>query len=150
MVCHEYTHGMTERLVTDAQGFGALIGAQPGAIAEGTSDWYAMDYLVQSEPGLLPDGGGAGRRALRQVLQSTTRTTGSAVRYQGDRLPRCSRGRRSRAPACPGAAPGGYRYGDFGRIDSTGPELHADGEIWAQTLWRCGPRSSPRTAGRRA
>ena len=42
------------------------------------------------------------------------------------------------ATACPGIAgsttPGGYRYGDFGGIQD-GPEPHADGEIWGQTLW---------------
>ena len=42
------------------------------------------------------------------------------------------------ASACPGISgrttPGGYRYSDFGRIDN-GPEPHADGEIWGQTLW---------------
>jgi hypothetical protein len=46
LVFHEVTHGLTERLVTDAQGFGALTLTQPAAIAEGTSDYYAMDYLV--------------------------------------------------------------------------------------------------------
>jgi hypothetical protein len=44
--------------------------------------------------------------------------------------------------ACPGAdpsggitGPGGYTYGDFGQISASGPEVHADGEIWAETLW---------------
>ena len=46
LVFHEYTHGLNNRLVTDAQGFGALNGAQAGAIDEGTADWYALDYLV--------------------------------------------------------------------------------------------------------
>ncbi len=32
--------------MTDAQGFGALNTAQAGAIGEGTSDFYALDYLV--------------------------------------------------------------------------------------------------------
>jgi hypothetical protein len=31
---------------------------------------------------------------------------------------------------------GGYTYGDFGNIPGAGgPEVHADGEIWTQTLW---------------
>jgi hypothetical protein len=41
-------------------------------------------------------------------------------------------------PACPGGAhtgPGGYTYGDFGKILGV-PEVHADGEIWAETLWQ--------------
>jgi hypothetical protein len=39
--------------------------------------------------------------------------------------------------ACPGGAttgPGGYTYGDFGKIAGR-PEVHADGEIWGETLW---------------
>jgi hypothetical protein len=34
----------------------------------------------------------------------------------------------------PGAGPGGSTYGDFGKIIG-GPEVHADGEIWGETLW---------------
>ena len=30
--------------------------------------------------------------------------------------------------------PGGYTYADYGKIVG-GPEVHADGEIWVQTLW---------------
>ncbi len=43
--------------------------------------------------------------------------------------------RRAGAPARPGAGPGGYTYGDFGRIRGF-PEVHADGEIWGETLWQ--------------
>ena len=46
------------------------------------------------------------------------------------------------SPSCPGTAltgPGGFTYADLGRVDaSTGQpsfEVHADGEIWAETLW---------------
>jgi hypothetical protein len=45
-------------------------------------------------------------------------------------------------PGVPGAGSGGFTYGDFGRIcqldDGDGVpdgEVHADGEIWASTLW---------------
>ena len=40
----------------------------------------------------------------------------------------------TKCPGTPGAGPGGYTYGDFGKV-SGGPEVHADGEIWGQTLW---------------
>ena len=43
----------------------------------------------------------------------------------------------SSSPNCPGttdAGPGGYTFGDFGLIGG-GPEVHADGEIWLETLW---------------
>src|SRR5207344_1928480 len=35
------------------------------------------------------------------------------------------------SPFCPN---GGYTYGDYGKIIGR-PEVHADGEIWGQTLW---------------
>src|SRR2546430_16279810 len=38
---------------------------------------------------------------------------------------------------CPGGVltgTGGFDYGDFGRVAGA-PEVHADGEIWVQTLW---------------
>ena len=42
------------------------------------------------------------------------------------------------ADNCPvqgfGSHPGGYTYQDFGNIIGR-PEVHADGEIWVQTLW---------------
>src|SRR6185436_13790270 len=39
-----------------------------------------------------------------------------------------------RCPGTPGAGSGGYTYGDFGKILG-GTEVHADGEIWGETLW---------------
>src|SRR5207249_1714557 len=39
--------------------------------------------------------------------------------------------------ACPGGVatgPGGFTYGDFGRVGGR-TEVHADGEIWGETLW---------------
>ena len=41
------------------------------------------------------------------------------------------------SPKCPGraaAGPGGYTYGDYGKIAGA-PEVHGDGEIWVETLW---------------
>ena len=29
---------------------------------------------------------------------------------------------------------GGFTYGDFGKVNGA-PEVHGDGEIWAETLW---------------
>jgi extracellular elastinolytic metalloproteinase len=39
-----------------------------------------------------------------------------------------------RCPAATHTGRGGFTYGDYGRVHS-GPEIHSDGEIWAQTLW---------------
>ena len=48
------------------------------------------------------------------------------------------------ATNCPvdgfGSGPGGYTYADYGNIVGQ-PEVHADGEIWVQTLWEMRERS---------
>ena len=49
---HEYTHGLSDRLIHDAGGAGALNSAQSGAMGEGWSDWYAKDFLVDEFPAL--------------------------------------------------------------------------------------------------
>ena len=52
-------------------------------------------------------------------------------------------------PGAARASTGGYTYGDYGVI-AGGPEVHADGEIWAQTLWDLRDRlgsSAGRVAG---
>ena len=52
IVYHEYTHGLSSRLVTDASGRGALNSPEAGAMGEGWSDWYAKDFLVSQFPAL--------------------------------------------------------------------------------------------------
>lgn len=127
LVFHEYTHGMNNRLVTDAAGFGALNGAQAGAIDEGTSDWYALDYLV--ERGLVADGGAPDLTVARYAVRRATGIRNQAT----DCLPGPS------STMCPtvsaGAGPGGFTYGDFGKVRGN-PEVHDDGEIWTQALWQ--------------
>ncbi|MBA3262092.1 MAG: M36 family metallopeptidase [Thermoleophilaceae bacterium] len=123
IVYHEYTHGMTNRLVTDAAGFPGLNGDQAGAMDEGFADWYALDLL--NGEGFEPDTAAPGELV--------------AGRYENDRLRTqafdCPVG--APASACPGfgsAGSGGYTYGDFGKILGE-PEVHVDGEIWVETLW---------------
>ena len=43
---HEYTHGLSNRLVVDATGNSTLNSIQAGSMGEAWSDFYAMDYLV--------------------------------------------------------------------------------------------------------
>jgi hypothetical protein len=123
VVYHEYTHGLVGRTIVDTDGFQAIGGAQGGAINEGTADWYALDYLVASAletDGPNPDvrAGVYSFGALRSEPTDCLVTSSSAQ--------------------CPGGVstgPGGYTYGDFGKV-FTGPEVHADGEIFAQTMWQ--------------
>jgi Zn-dependent metalloprotease len=126
IVYHEYTHGLSNRLVVDANGVSTLGGVQAGAMGEAWSDWYALDLLVNQ--GYEQDTAAAG-----DVLVGEYVTAGGTIRSQGID---CPVGDTSAAcPGRPGAGPGGYTYGDFGRISAGGPQVHADGEIWAQTLW---------------
>jgi extracellular elastinolytic metalloproteinase len=120
IVYHEYTHGLTNRLVTDGDGWGALTSPQAAAMGEGFSDFFAMDFLVAQ--GYEEDGVADGDVDVGEYTDGG----GGHIREQ--------------AIDCPVGTPaercgdGGFTYGDFGTIAGE-PEVHADGEIWAQTLW---------------
>ena len=133
IVYHEYAHGLSNRLITDAQGFGALSSAQAGAMGEAWSDWYALDLL--SAEGLQGDEPGPGDVVMGAYVDGGS----NLIRSEpvdcrpGDAAAVC--------PGGPATGPGGYTYGDFGKVVGFGatltlPEVHADGEIWAQTLWQ--------------
>ncbi len=130
IVYHEYLHGVSNRLVIDALGNSTLGALQSGAMGEAWGDWYGYDFLVAQ--GVERD-----TRAHGELI------VGKYVEFGGQGLVRsegldCPVG--STSPACPGtplAGPGGYTYGDYGRVFGV-PEVHADGEIWAQTLWDLG------------
>ena len=126
IVYHEYTHGLSHRLVVDALNNPALDSQQGGSMGEAWSDWYAADYLV--DKGLTVDANQPG-----DILIGSYVFAGRTIRSEpmdcpvGSTSPKC--------PGTAGAGPGGYTYGDFGKISRRGVEVHADGEIWAQTLW---------------
>ncbi|MCA2212401.1 M36 family metallopeptidase [Jidongwangia harbinensis] len=126
IVYHEYGHGLSNRLVVDAHGLSGLNEYQPGAMGEAWSDWYAMDYLVAK--GLEEDTAAEG-----DVLVGKYLLTGGTIRTQGIDCPVGSTS--AACPGTPGAGPGGYTYGDIGKIYPFGPAIHDDGEVWAQTLW---------------
>jgi extracellular elastinolytic metalloproteinase len=137
-VFHEYTHGLTDRLVTDAAGFGALWSAQAGAMSEGLSDFYALDYLA--EQGLQPDAAGTADVRFGRYLDNASGTIDATVqelvRIQSIDCVSSSPSPNTACRAAAGAAgPGAFTYADFGKIDADGVEFHADGEIWAQTIW---------------
>ncbi|MER5210259.1 M36 family metallopeptidase [Streptomyces sp. NPDC002838] len=125
-VYHEYTHGLSNRLVVDADGVSTLNSQQSAAMGEGWSDWYALDFLNN-----------------RGVLKDSPRTDGEVTLDPpgwSDELPARSqamdRSVGSTSARCPGtkeAGPGGYTYGDYGKI--------ADGR-------RCTPTA--RSGGRRS
>ncbi|WP_308121071.1 M36 family metallopeptidase [Paractinoplanes bogorensis] len=126
VVFHEYTHGLSNRLVVDASGNSTLSSQQGGAMGEAWSDWYASDYLVAK--GLEKDTAKPG-----EVLIGKYWTAGGTIRTEG--LDCKVNSPAAICPGTPGAGPGGYTYGDYGKVYAGGAEVHADGEIWAQTLW---------------
>jgi extracellular elastinolytic metalloproteinase len=131
MVFHEYTHGLSGRLVTDAAGFEALGTPQAGALSEGWSDFYALDFLV--EQGLQPDAAGIADVRFGRYLDNASTPL---VRTQSID---CAPSSPSPTGACPTAAgaagAGAFTYADFAKIGKDGPQFHDDGEIWGQTLW---------------
>ncbi len=126
VVYHEYTHGLSNRLVVDANGVSTLDSLQAGAMGEAWSDWYAMDYL--NNLGLQPDTAKAGEVLVGRYVSENQRL----IRTQAIDCPVGSNNKN-----CPGTSlvgRGGYTYGDLGKIIGA-PEVHADGEIWGETLW---------------
>jgi extracellular elastinolytic metalloproteinase len=126
VVYHEYTHGLSNRLVIDATGNSTLGSGQAGSMGEAWSDWYAMDYLVAT--GNFVDTAADGDLRVGQYVGAGE----DLIRTQPMDCPVGST-----SPKCHGAGTagaGGYTYGDFGKIIGR-PEVHADGEIWGETLW---------------
>jgi len=128
LVYHEYTHGLSNRLVTDADGVPALNSAQSRAMGEAWSDWYALDFLnnrallkdnrrVDGDVNFNPPGWFNNRPVRSQAIDCPVGATSTACHGTAK------------------AGAGGYTYGDYGKIWPTGPEAHFDGEIWGETLW---------------
>jgi hypothetical protein len=132
VVYHEYTHGLSNRLITDANRRGALNSAQSAAMGEAWSDWYAKDLVVKENDGI--DTAADGEVDMGAYVDAAHQIRTEAID--------CSVG--STAAGCPGVPAlglkGGYTYANFGALDATGdPQFpndpHQSGEIWGQTLW---------------
>jgi hypothetical protein len=127
IVYHEYTHGLVARLNTFPDGTDANVGFQAGAMHEAWGDWYGLDALEND--GFVIDGPTVG-----DLVEGEYPTAGPGIRTQPID---CAVGTSS--PNCPdlgfGAGPGGYTYGDMGSVIPF-PEVHEDGQIWAQTMWQ--------------
>ena len=142
VVYHEYTHGLTNRLVGNGAAFG-LLSKQSRAMGEGWGDWYAMDFLVQE--GHVTDTAADGEVVAGEYVTNNVNT---GIRRNAID---CSVGSVN-ATKCPGRisgtinpGPGGFSFNDMGKIGSYGTapgsddyvrfQVHDDGEIWSETLW---------------
>jgi hypothetical protein len=127
-VWHEYTHGLSNRLVIHDDGSGALASPHSGAMGEAWSDWYALDLLHRR--GLEIDSPTIGDVDIGMYTDAVfTSTRFEPIDCQPADVAedRCPGG-------IGGSDTGGYTFGDFGKV-YVGPEVHSDGEIWMQTLW---------------
>ena len=101
VIGHEYTHAISNRMAAGPDR--GLSGFQAGAMGESWSDLDAMEYLAAND--LVP--------ADQSPYVTGQYVTGNKVRGIRDYA-------LSKNP---------LNYGDLG-FDLTGPEVHADGEIW--------------------
>ncbi|MCA1712189.1 MAG: M36 family metallopeptidase [Actinobacteria bacterium] len=101
---HEYTHAISNRLIAGPDT--GLSGQQGGSMGESWSDLVAVEYL--NAFGLAGTGG-------EDVYALGAYATGNVLKGIRD------------YSANPDTNP--LNYSDFG-FDATGPEVHADGEIW--------------------
>src|SRR5690349_17332133 len=112
-------------------------------MGEAWSDWYAMDFIMKScvTASNLPrtdcwdaDIPGTPDVWIGQGVQGGP---GDGIRSQPLD---CPADNANDGNVCSGGNTphyGGYTYADFGLVCSCGkPEVHADGEIWAETLWQ--------------
>ena len=125
---HEYTHGLSNRLVTDAAGIGALNTAQAGAMGEGWGDWYAKDFIVNQFPQL--DTAAPAEVDMGDYIDLIPHS----IRRQALDCPVTGATALQCPPGFGNTGSGGFTYSDFGKVNGL-PEVHGDGEIWAQTLW---------------
>ncbi|HEX8205037.1 MAG TPA: M36 family metallopeptidase [Solirubrobacteraceae bacterium] len=114
-IYHEYTHGLTNRLVVDPSGASMLSGQQAISMGEGWSDWYSLDFL--GAQGLLgEDTEQPGEVAYGRYWNGTGIRSKPIDCGVGDAAAPCN---------------GGYTYGDIAAL----PVPHTAGEMWSQTLW---------------
>jgi extracellular elastinolytic metalloproteinase len=142
-VWHEYTHGLSNRLVTNDDGSGALSTAHAGAMGEAWSDWYALDFLHRADSNPTVSNTAGPLEADDPALPDVDIGTSSDAVYTATRFQPidCRVGentiRTNGNPWCVGGIDtpfGGYTFGDFGHVAGA-PEVHSDGEIWMETLW---------------
>jgi hypothetical protein len=124
-VGHEFTHGVSNRLVVNSNNHSTLNSYQAGGMGEGWGDFYAFDYLLSH--GFTTNTSDPGELTLDLYLaknRSVTRTEAIDCGV-GESAPKCVQLT---------GDDGGYTYDDVGD-GQIGTEVHDVGEVWAQTLF---------------
>ncbi|HNH82762.1 MAG TPA: M36 family metallopeptidase [Acidobacteriota bacterium] len=115
IILHEYTHGLTNRLVGGPQDVTALNPVQSSGMGEGWSDWFALSILTRAEDpvdGAFPFGSYVAQnfeRGLRRFAYSTNLQINPLTFADID--------------------PAQTRFPD----DPT--QVHKVGEVWCSALW---------------
>jgi len=105
VILHEYTHGVSSRLVRQNYDY-----YQGGAMGEGWSDFFSLEFTVPE--GAPPDGSYPEGEYLFQLFGTGIRTRPYSTNLEIDPL----------------------TFKSLGRVRNA-PEVHADGEIWMEALW---------------
>ena len=118
---HEFTHGVSNRLVVNSNNHSTLNSYQAGGMGEAWGDFYALEYLLAR--GYATNTSAPGELTLDLYLAKNKAGI-----------------TRSAAIDCPVGVPdpqcgeGGYTYDDVGD-GVLGTEVHSAGEVWGQTLF---------------
>jgi hypothetical protein len=105
VIIHEYTHGVSSRLVRQLYN-----NHQGGAMGEGWSDFFGLEFTIPE--GTPPDGSYPQGEYLFQAFGPGIRTRPYSTNFEINPL----------------------TFQILGRVREA-PEVHGDGEIWMQALW---------------
>lgn len=130
VVYHEYTHGLSNRLVGNGAGLTAF---QSQAMGEGWSDFYALDLLVHE--GDRTDPAGPGDVWLGEYATGIPGIFGGISRIRHQAIDCTVGASAAKCPASGTAGSGGYTFGDLGKVGTSAGSVHDGGEIWQQTMW---------------
>jgi extracellular elastinolytic metalloproteinase len=122
VIGHEYTHMIENRMI--GKGVGRT-GHHAGAMGESWADMFGMEYL--NENGFVPTGGENRYAVGTYATGNPTR----AIRNYGMNFPMSGDVPRPGKQLNVNA----LNFSDMG-YDLTGPQVHADGEIWSATNFR--------------
>jgi len=122
VISHEYTHMIENRMIGKGTG---RSGHHAGAMGESWADMFAMEYL--NENGFVPTGGENRYAVGTYATGNSTR----AIRNYGMNFPMSGDVPRPSKQLMVDA----LNFSDMG-YDVTGPQVHADGEIWSATNFR--------------
>lgn len=123
---HEFTHGVSNRLVVNSNNHSTLNSYQAGGMGEGWGDFYALEYLLHHKYVTNTTAPGELTLDLYLAKNAAVTRTEAIDCGVGEAAPKCVQWQTE--------ADGGYTYDDVGD-GQMGTQVHDVGEVWSQTLW---------------